>query len=256
MGASVPGDDAVARADPLRMDAAMRSNNDDASVDAGADLHLIYPDPQLAGRSAAAGALRRLAHAFVRHRTDPETLAGIAEWAEATAERLEAGSAPVPRPADYFARRYADPRPPDGAEIMAFSDRAFSGPANPAAMEVDMRRHGDGVRAVVTFGAAFESAPGRAHGGSVCAVVDDVLGYLMVCLGLAAYTARLEIDYRGGVPIDEPVIFSAHETQREGRKSHVELAVSVVGEAPDASPLIEATGLFVIVTADQLADSG
>ncbi|WP_420608850.1 hotdog domain-containing protein [Candidatus Poriferisodalis sp.] len=228
----------------------------DADLEAAGDLHLIYPDTQLAERSAAAGALRRLAHAFVRHRTDPETLAEIAAWAEATAGRLEAGSAPVPRPADYFARRYTDPRPADGAEVTAFSDRAFSGPANPTAMEVDMRRDGDGVRALVTFGAAFESAPGRAHGGSVCAVVDDVLGYLMVCLGIAAYTARLEIDYRGGVPIDEPVIFAGRETRREGRKSHVELAVRAASAAPDAPPLIEANGLFVIVTADQLAKDG
>ena len=225
----------------------------DSDVGAVTGLHLIYPDPQFAERSAAAGSLRRLAHAFVRHRTDPQTLADIAVWAERTAAQLEASSAPVARPADYFARRYTDPRPADGAEVMAFSDRAFSGSANPTAMEVDMRRHGDGVRAVVTFGAAFESAPGRAHGGSVCAVVDDVLGYLMVCLGIAAYTARLEIDYRGGVPIDEPVIFTGRETRREGRKSHVELTVRAGDAPPDAPPLIEATGLFVIVPPDQLA---
>ncbi len=228
------------------------SPHDETSVGARSDLHLIYPDAQLAERSAAAGALRRLAHAFVRHRTDAETLAEIAAWADATAERLEAGSAAVPRPADYFARRYTDPRPPDGAEVMAFSDRAFSGPANPTAMDVDMRRHGEGVRAAVTFGAAFESAPGRVHGGAVCAVVDDVLGYLMVCLGIAAYTARLEIDYRGGVPIDEPVTYDARETSREGRKSQVELTVHTAGAPPDAPPLIEAAGLFVIVTAEQL----
>lgn len=226
--------------------------HDDTSVDARSDLHLIYPDPQLAERSAAAGALRRLAHAFVRHRTDAKTLAEIAAWADATAERLEAGSAEVPRPADYFARRYIDPRPPDGSEVMAFSDRAFSGPANPTAMDVDMRRHGEGVRATVTFGAAFESAPSRVHGGAVCAVVDDVLGYLMVCLGIAAYTARLEIDYRGGVPIDEPVTYDARETSREGRKSQVELTVRAANAPPDTPPLIEATGLFVIVTAEQL----
>ena len=217
------------------------------------NLHLIYPDPQFTERSTAAGALRRLAHAFVRHRTDSGTLAEIAAWADATAQQLEAGSRPVPRPEDYFSRRYVDPPPPDGAEVTAFSDRAFSGPANPTAMEVDMRRQGDGVRATATFGAAFESAPGRVHGGAVCAVVDDVLGYLMVCLGIAAYTARLEIDYRGGVPIDEPVIFDGRETRREGRKSSVELTVRAAAAPPDAAALIEAAGLFVIVTADQLA---
>ena len=218
-----------------------------------ADVHLIYPDPQFSERSQAAGALRRLANAFVRYRTDEATLAEIAAWAHETAARLESASEPVPRPADYFARRYSDPRPPDGAEVMAFSDRAFSGPANPTAMDVDMRRQGEGVRASVTFGAAFESAPGRAHGGAVCAVADDVLGYLMVCLGIAAYTARLEIDYRGGVPIDEPVVFEAHETRRNGRKCHVGLTVRPADAAADAAPLIEASGLFVIVTAEQLA---
>ena len=229
------------------------SSEGDATAARCDDLHLIYPDPQFGDRSTAAGALRRLAHAFVRHRTDPETLAEIAAWADATAQQLEAGSPPIPRPEDYFARRYIDPPPPDGAEVMAFSDRAFSGPANPTAMEVDMRRHGDGVRATATFGAAFESAPGRVHGGAVCAVVDDVLGYLMVCLGIAAYTARLEIDYRGGVPIDAPVIFDGRETRREGRKSHVSLTVQAADALAGASPLIEAAGLFVIVTADQLA---
>lgn len=229
------------------------SSQDETSVDARSGLHLIYADPQLAERSAAAGALRRLAHAFVRHRTDADTLAEIAAWADAAADRLEAGSAAVPRPADYFARRYTDPRPPNGAEVMAFSDRAFSGPANPTAMHVDMRRHNEGVRARVTFGAAFESAPGRVHGGAVSAVVDDVLGYLMVCLGIAAYTARLEIDYRGGVPIDEPVTYVARETSREGRKSQVKLTVRAADAPPNTPPLIEATGLFVIATAEQLA---
>ena len=229
------------------------SSEGDATAAGRDDLHLIYPDPQFAPRSTAAGALRRLAHAFVRHRTDPETLEEIAAWADATAQQLEAGSPPVPRPEDYFARRYIDPPPPDGAEVMAFSDRAFSGPANPTAMEVDMRRHGDGVRATATFGAAFESAPGRVHGGAVCAVVDDVLGYLMVCLGVAAYTARLEIDYRGGVPIDEPVIFDGRQARREGRKSHVSLTVQAADAPGGTPPLIEAAGLFVIVTADQLA---
>lgn len=216
------------------------------------NVHLIYPDPQFAARCDAATALRRLANAFVRHRTDSAALADIASWADETAAQLEAASPPVPRPVDYFARRYVDPRPADGSQVMAFSDRAFSGPANPTAMEVDLRRDGEGVRATVVFGAAFESAPGRAHGGAVCAVVDDVLGYLMVCLGIAAYTARLEVDYRGGVPIDEAVVYEAREISRQGRKSRVELTVRAADASPDAPPLIEAAGLFVIVAPDQL----
>ena len=35
-------------------------------------LHLVYEDPQLAARSEAAAALRRLGNAFVRHRLDQQ----------------------------------------------------------------------------------------------------------------------------------------------------------------------------------------
>lgn len=214
----------------------------------------MYPDPQLLPRSGAAGALRRLGNALVRHRTDPSTLAAVESWAAELAELLERGE-PVQRPNDYLARRYTDPRPPDGAELVAFSDRPFSGPTNPMGFDVELRRHGEGVRARVVYGAAFESAPGRAHGGAISAAVDDVMGYLMVAMGVAAYTARLEIDYLGGVPVDQPVWFEANEVERDGRKLHVELtARSGDDRAPNPAeePLIRARGLFVIIPPHRL----
>ena len=100
-------------------------------------VHLIYQDPQLSARSSAASALRRLGNAFVRHRLNEDELASMEEWAHLTAEALER-SQPVPRPSDYFERRYTDPRPSDGSEVIAFSDRTFSGPANPMGVEVEL----------------------------------------------------------------------------------------------------------------------
>ena len=175
------------------------------------------------------------------------------------ADRLQArlvARPAIPRPDDYLARRYSDPRPPDGAAVIAFSDRPFSGPASPMGFEVDLRRRGDSARARVIFGAAFESAPQRAHGGAISAAVDDVMGYLMVIIGVAAYTARLEVDYLAGVPVDEPLWFEAAETERDGRKLHVELTVrpgDESGPSPDADPLIRAHGLFVIVPPERSA---
>ncbi len=214
----------------------------------------MYPDPDLAPRSRAARALRRLGNALVRYRADEAELTTLEQTADELASRLESRAA-VPRPDDYLARRYTDPRPADGAEVVAFSDRPFSGPTNPMAFEVEMRRHGETTRSRVIFGAAFESAPLRAHGGAVAAAVDDAMGYLMVVIGVAAYTARLEIDYRGPVPVDEPVWFEAEEIGREGRKLHVGLTVRPgdgSGPDADAEPLITARGLFVIVPPDRL----
>ena len=213
-------------------------------------FHLIYPDSQFLLRSRSAEALRRLGNAFVRHRISDSELETLTEWAAIAVSNFER-SDPIPRPTDYFERRYSDPPPIDGAEVIAFSDRTFSGPANPMGVEVELRRAGNRVLSKVVFGAAFESAPGRVHGGAVSALVDDTMGYLMVVIGEAAYTARLEVDYRGGVPVDYPVWFEAWEASREGRKLKVELTVRQDNDgAPDqlADPLITAEGLFIIPT--------
>lgn len=217
--------------------------------------HFVYDDPDFDARSAAARSLRRLGNALVRHRATADELGEIRDLADRLVDDLVERPR-SPRPTDYLARRYTDPRPPDGAEVIAFSDRPLSGPANPMGSEVDMRRHGEGVRARVVFGAAFESAPERAHGGAIASMVDDAMGYLMVVIGVAAYTARLEIDYRGGVPVDAPVWFEAHEVERDGRKLHVELTVregDESGPAPDGDVLIAARGLFVVIPADRLS---
>ncbi len=215
-------------------------------------IHIVYEDPQFKSRSQAASALRRLGNAFVRHRvTDPE-LVSLADWATSVAENLER-SDPVARPSDYFERRYSDPRPSDGIEVIAFTDRTFSGPANPMGVEAEVRRKGDQVISRVVFGAAFESAPDRTHGGAVSALVDDTMGYLMIVLGEAAYTARLEVDYRDGVPINIPIWFRAWVSNRDGRKLTVDLVVSPDKDGqPDESapPLITAEGLFIIPNVD------
>lgn len=213
--------------------------------------HFVYPDPQFTPRSRAAHALRQLGHALVRYRTSDDELDEIAAWAQQRSAAVAGASEPVSRPDDYFARRATDPRPPDGAELIAFGDRTFSGAANVFAAEVDMRRVGDAVRATVLFGPAFESAPGRTHGGAVCALADDVMGYLMIALGVAAYTAKLEVTYRAGVPIDTPLWFTATERERHERKLYCDLTVTPQAE-PDTL-FATAEGLFVIDAARRQA---
>ncbi|MFT7646428.1 MAG: acyl-coenzyme A thioesterase PaaI-like protein [Candidatus Poriferisodalaceae bacterium] len=209
-------------------------------------MHLIYPDPQWDERVRAGTALRRLANALVRHRLSASELEEIADAANVYAARAEI-QPQVQRPSDYLARRYVDPAPEDGSQVVAFSDRPFSGPANPAGFEVDLRRDGDSVVSKVTFGAAFESAPGRAHGGAISAAVDDTMGYLMVVLGVAAYTAELTVRYLKGVPVETPVTFTAQAADPEGRKLPVSLTAVHDGET-----LIEATAVFVLIPADRL----
>ena len=221
------------------------ANNSENTDD---EIHMVYEDPQFVSRSKAAAALRRLGNAFVRHRVTDSELTALAGWATSAAENLER-SDPVARPSDYFERRYNDPRPADGIEVIAFSDRTFSGPANPMGFEAEIRRSGEQVLSRAVFGAAFESAPERVHGGAVSALVDDTMGYLMIVLGEAAYTARLQVDYRDGVPVNTPVWLRAWVSNRDGRKLTVNLVVLPdKGGQPDesATPLINAEGLFIV----------
>ena len=101
----------------------------------------------------------------------------------------------MPRPSDYFKRRYSDPRPPDGSggclRRPNFWTLTHGG-------EVLIRRDGDEVIGRVDA-ELLSKVLRRVHGGAVSALVDDTMGYLMIVLGEAAYTARLEVDYRGGV---------------------------------------------------------
>lgn len=203
--------------------------------------HYVYPDAQVETRTEAASALRRLAEALVGRAVADDDLASVTEWANATAQRLEQGEVVV-RADDYQKRRYTHPAPHDGDRLVPMTDRPISGPANPAALDLQHRRVGDEVHSTVVFRRLSESSPGRAHGGMTAAVFDDVMGALMVVSAVAAYTGELTVKYIAGVPIGEPVQFRAWVAERRER-------VWTVNATAHAGDVLagEAIGRFVIV---------
>jgi hypothetical protein len=56
-------------------------------------------------------------------------------------------------------------------------------------------------------------------------------------------TARLELDYRGPVPLDTPVALAGRVSETAGRKTVVTGTIALAAE-PDR-PLVEARGVFV-----------
>ena len=169
---------------------------------------LTYPDPQLTRRHRAAKALRALSEALVGHEIPDEALDEVTAWAGAKAAELRRGTL-VPRGEDYQRRRYIDPTPPEGVAIVSFSDRPISGPANPSAVDLVIRREGRESVGVATFDRRFESSPGRVHGGITASVFDDVMGYVNVIEGVAAYTYELTVRYLAGMPLGERVVIRA-----------------------------------------------
>ncbi len=192
-------------------------------------------------RLAAATSLRRLGHAIVAHDVDDDLLERLASAADGALAEVEAAP-PRARPVGTMKRRRFDHVPADGDVLDHFPDCIVSGLANPLGIAIRVHREGDDAVARVTLGAAFEGAPGRAHGGVVAAIFDDTLGFVLDILNLPAYTGRLSVSYRAPTPMHEEIEFRARLRRRDGRKLFLEGEAAVAG-----ARIAEAEGVFIVI---------
>src|SRR5262249_30628383 len=102
-----------------------------------------------------------------------------------------------------------------------FEDRAVAGRANPTGLSFDTWREGDAMVADITLGAAFEGAPGRAHGGIVAAAFDDFTGAIIGMLREPAFTGELTVRFVRPVPVQTPLRLRTWLDSRDGRKLHI-----------------------------------
>jgi acyl-coenzyme A thioesterase PaaI-like protein len=130
--------------------------------------------------------------------------------------------------------------PGEGDRVNHFPDCIVSGAANPMGLGMSIWRDGDEAVARVRLGHAFEGAPGRAHGGVVASIFDDVMGIVLTINATPAFTARLTVSYLAPVPVGVELEFRARQTWREGRK------LFIAAEAThEGSMIAEAEGLFI-----------
>ncbi len=182
-------------------------------------------------RLAAAAALRDLNHAFMGHDANPAELQDLTDDALRHATEIRQG-AHRDRLARMRAAREADPEGSiiAGGPGSGFEDRAVAGRANPTSVDLDVRFENDEVVADVVLHRAFEGAPGRAHGGIVSAVFDDVTGFVIGFIGEPAFTGELTVRFNAPVPVEEPLVIRARLEGRERRKLFI-TAEATAGEA-------------------------
>lgn len=101
----------------------------------------------------------------------------------------------------------------------------------------------------VWFGPVTEGPPGHAHGGSIAAVLDEVLGLAAWAAGHAIVVGNLNVSFRQLLPIRTVVQVNTRIASVEGRK------VMVHGEILSLDGTIFARGecLCIKLTAEQLA---
>jgi acyl-coenzyme A thioesterase PaaI-like protein len=106
-----------------------------------------------------------------------------------------------------------------------------------------IRRQGDEVVAETALGPAYEGPPSYLHGGMSALFMDQLLGAAAIAAGLWGMTARLELDYRGPVPLETPLVLRARVVENAGRRSVV--TGQIARAAAPAEHLVRARGVFV-----------
>jgi acyl-coenzyme A thioesterase PaaI-like protein len=172
-------------------------------------------------RLAAAAALRDLNHAFVAHDRDDDGLEQLIATATDQADAMRRGPG-RDRLALMQAARAAAAEESTlfvaAGPNSGFQDRAVGGRTNPTSIELEGEFTADEVVATFTLRAACEGAPGRAHGGMVAAVFDDVTGFVIGFLGEPAFTGELTVRFEAPVPVNELLTIRARLVGRERRK--------------------------------------
>lgn len=197
--------------------------------------------PDGATRFAAAAALRRLGHAIVAHEVGDDVLDRITAEVGGLLAAVEASPQRERAPLDTVQAIFLVP-PPDGAHRPKFPDSIVTGKANPMGMAADIGREGDEAVLRARLGPAFEGAPGRAHGGVVAALLDEVMGFVLSIHATAAYTGRLTVTYRAPAPLGVEIEMRARLRSKEGRK------LCIDAQARHGTTLIAlGEGLFVTV---------
>jgi acyl-coenzyme A thioesterase PaaI-like protein len=197
--------------------------------------------PASAARIDAADVLRRLGHAIVAHDVGDVVFDHITTEVEALLAAVEATPERHRAPLDMVRSIFGAP-PLQGAHRPRFPDSIVTGKANPMGLAADIGRDGSDAVLRTTLGPAFEGAPGRAHGGTVAALLDEVMGFVLAIHATPAYTGRLTVTYRGPTPLGIELEMRARLKSRHGRK------LRIVAEAHHGTTLVaQAEGLFVTV---------
>jgi len=121
------------------------------------------------------------------------------------------------------------------------------GDLNPVGLHMHFRMEGEWAIAPFVARREHQGYPGFVHGGIVSALLDEAMGWATYGRGVWAVTGRMEMRFRGIVPVDEELEVRGRITRDRGR------TLEVMAELRDAKGalLAEAQGLFFRVQGEQ-----
>ena len=202
-------------------------------------------------RARAGRAIRDLGHAFIGRHATIEQIDHLTEVVEGVTAALWPGAARSKERGHEFSHPESIDVP-QGHFHHTFDDRPVSGRSSPWGLDPELHRHGDEIVALVRLRAAHEGAPGRAHGGVVAALFDDVFGSVLDVVKQAAFTGDLYIRYVAPTPLFRELACRVRLTDRQGRR------LFMTGELVDTDDdrvVVTAKATFIAVDPDAFASA-
>ncbi len=115
------------------------------------------------------------------------------------------------------------------------------GSENPTGMGLQLYVEGGQVVTTAVLGLQHQGPPGHAHGGSLAAIVDELMGAAAWAAGKAVLAAKIEVNFRAPAPLGAELKGSALVVRQEGRKVFTEARITL----PDGRVCAEGAGLFI-----------
>ena len=121
------------------------------------------------------------------------------------------------------------------------------GELNPIGLRLQFRVEGEWAIATFTARREHQGYPGFVHGGVVSALLDEAMGWATYGRGIWAITGKMEMRFRGIVPIGEALEVRGRISRDRGR------SLTVMAELRDGTGalLAEGEGLFFRVDGEQ-----
>jgi acyl-coenzyme A thioesterase PaaI-like protein len=121
------------------------------------------------------------------------------------------------------------------------------GELNPIGLHMHFRMEGEWAVAPFVAQRDHQGYPGFVHGGIVAALLDEAMGWATYGRAVWAVTAKMEMRFRGVVPVGAPLEVRGRIVRDRGR------TLEVMADLRDArgAVLAEASGLFFRVRGEQ-----
>ena len=109
------------------------------------------------------------------------------------------------------------------------TDHCFGcGEKNPIGLRLRFRSEGRSVKTEFAATAPYEGYPGYLHGGIMCAILDEAMGWAAYNLsgGTLAVTAKVHVRFKRPAPVGQPLTVSASITRKTKRRIWTRASIS------------------------------